>query len=352
MINTAHHPHTPRRARPWIAAAALTVAILPATACSSVDDANDDHQGVDLSVTPFTPTPDGATYTAPSARTPSQRSEPTTIDSTALNTTLAPDNALPRDRVPDIVRRGRIIVGVSSSLNFLGFQDTSNGNLEGFEVSLAHEISRDIFGDPEHVDFRFLSSAERVGALQHGDVDIVVRTMTIDHERQSAVAFSAPYLHTHARILASTTAPIHSATDLNGATVCATKDSTFQKKAQDITPHSRFLITNDWADCLVAMQQHQVQAIISDDSILAGLAAQDSNTHLVSQSYGSSNYAVGIAKSTPGKNTDGLVRQVNSTLMRIRTDGTWHRLYDTWLRKYLGDSGIPPSPRYVQEEPQ
>ena len=131
-----------------------------------------------------------------------------------------------------------------------------------------------------------------------------------------------------------------------------TKDSTFQHNAQVIAPHSRFLITNDWSDCLVAMQQHQVQAIISDDSILSGLAAQDSNTHLVGQPYGSSDYAVGIAKSTPGKNTDGLVRQANSTLMRIRSDGTWQRLYDKWLGKYLGDSGVPPEPTYVQEEPQ
>ncbi|WP_296107009.1 glutamate ABC transporter substrate-binding protein [uncultured Corynebacterium sp.] len=342
-----------RRAyRPWIVAAVIPLAILPLAACSGVNDPHRGHNGIDISVAPFTPIPDGATYTDPPDESATTQTTPSDTTDTDAYATLAPDNSTPDERIPDIVRRGRIIVGVSSSLNFLGFQDPSNGNLEGFDVALAREIARDIFGDPERIDFRFLSSAERVDALQHGNVDIVVRTMTIDRERQSKVAFSAPYLHAQARILASTSSPIQSANDLRDATVCVTKDSTFQHNAQVIAPHSRFLITNDWSDCLVAMQQHQVQAIISDDSILSGLAAQDSNTHLVGQPYGSSDYAVGIAKSTPGKNTDGLVRQVNSTLMRIRSDGTWQRLYDKWLGSYLGDSGVPPEPTYVQEEPQ
>ena len=38
--------------------------------------------------------------------------------------------------------------------------------------------------------------------------------------------------------------------------------------------------------------------------------------------------------------------------MRIRSDGTWQRLYDKWLGEYLGDAGVPPEPTYVQEEPQ
>lgn len=341
--------HVRRTRRPWITAAVIPFAILPLAACSGISDSHREHNGIDISVAPFTPIPDGATYVNP----PHESSaNPTPTPDTDVYETLAPDNSTPEERIPDIVRRGRIIVGVSSSLNFLGFQDPSNGNLEGFDVSLAREIARDIFGDPERIDFRFLSSAERVDALQHGNVDIVVRTMTIDRERRAKVAFSAPYLHAQARILASTSSSIRSADDLRDATVCVTKDSTFQHNAQVIAPHSRFLITNDWSDCLVAMQQHQVQAIISDDSILSGLAAQDSNTHLVGQPYGSSDYAVGIAKSTPGKNTDGLVRQVNSTLMRIRSDGTWQCLYDKWLGKYLGDSGVPPEPTYVQEEPQ
>lgn len=346
-------PHTRRNYRSLIATAIIPLAIFPLAACSGISNPHREHNGIDISVAPFTPTPDGATYAnPPDEASASQAPRPDTTTDTDAYAPLAPDNSTPEERIPDIVRRGRIIVGVSSSLNFLGFQDPSSGNLEGFDVSLAREIARDIFGDPERIDFRFLSSAERVDALQHGNVDIVVRTMTIDRERRAKVAFSAPYLHAQARILASTSSSIQSADDLRDATVCVTKDSTFQHNAQVIAPHSRFLITNDWSDCLVAMQQHQVQAIISDDSILSGLAAQDSNTHLVGQPYGSSDYAVGIAKSTPGKNTDGLVRQANSTLMRIRSDGTWQRLYDKWLGKYLGDSGVPPEPTYVQEEPQ
>ena len=45
------------------------------------------------------------------------------------------------------------------------------------------------------------------------------------------------------------------------------------------------------------------------------------------------------------KSNDDLVRFVNATLERVRTDGTWMRLYDTWLR-LVGPTDGAPAPSY------
>ena len=58
----------------------------------------------------------------------------------------------PTRRVPTIVERGRLVVGVAQSLNQLGFRDPVTGELAGFEIDLAREIARDIFGDPNRID--------------------------------------------------------------------------------------------------------------------------------------------------------------------------------------------------------
>ena len=95
-----------------------------------------------------------------------------------------------------------------------------------------------------------------------------------------------------------------------------------------------------WADCLVALQQRQVDAVSTDDSILAGLVAQDPYLHIVGPSMNEEPYGIGINKAN-----DGLVRFVNGTLDRIRRDGTWNTLYRKWLT-VLGPPPAPPVPRY------
>jgi polar amino acid transport system substrate-binding protein len=90
----------------------------------------------------------------------------------------------------------------------------------------------------------------------------------------------------------------------------------------------------------VALQQRQVDAVSTDDSILAGLVAQDPYLHIVGPSMNEEPYGIGINL----ENT-GLVRFVNGTLDRIRRDGTWSTLYRKWLT-VLGPPPAPPVPRY------
>lgn len=335
----------PRRTspRPWRTALALAGA-LALGGCAAPLDTNSDISAPQ-SIAPFSPLPAGAQYLSPDSQSLTAPEPPDL-------TTLRPDNLPPAERIPEIVARGRIIVGVSSQLNLIGFYDSTSGELSGFEISLAREIARDIFGDPTKIEFRFLSTSERELALINGTVDIVVRTLSITADRQQHIRFSSPYLHTNTRILTRTYSSIQSADDLANTTICVTKDSIFHKRAADYAPHATFLLTYDWSDCLVALQQHQADAIMADDVILSGIAAQDPYTHLVGKSLGSNDMAVGIAQSSPSRSTDGLVRQVNATLERLRSDRTWNGLYNEWLRPYIGSSGIPPYPLYRQEDDQ
>ena len=56
---------------------------------------------------------------------------------------------------------------------------------------------------------------------------------------------------------------------------------------------------------------------------------------------------------TPGvkHNTDGLVRQVNSTIERVINDGTWWKLFNQWFSRYQDTPG-PPALEYRNENGQ
>ena len=102
-----------------------------------------------------------------------------------------------------IAERGRLIVGVDQNTNLFGYRNPSSGQLEGFDIDVAREIARAIFGDPDRIDPRVVEADQRESALQSGQVDLVVRTYSITCDRKKKVAFSTTYFAAHQTILAS-----------------------------------------------------------------------------------------------------------------------------------------------------
>lgn len=243
--------------------------------------------------------------------------------------------------VASIRKRGRLLVGLDIGSNLFSFRDPVTGEVTGFDVDIAGEVARDIFGKSSAVEYRILSSADRITALQTNAVDIVVKTMTITCERREKVNFSTPYFIAYQRILAPRTSDIAGPEDLSGKRVCVARGTTSLQKVQQIDPPPTIVTVVTWADCLVALQQHDVDAISTDDAILAGLVAQDPYLHIVGPNLAEEPYGIGInLTNTP------LVRFVNATLDRIRNDGTWDTLYRRWLT-VLGPAPAPPTPRYL-----
>lgn len=301
-------------------------------------------------LSPGMPLPDGAEIERPGQypATPPATDE--------LEGSLRPDSRSPEERIPSIYERGRIIVGIDQAQNRLSFSEPVTGELVGFEIDLAKEIAADIFGSTDAVEFRFVDSAQRIPALNRGDIDMIIRTMSITQERQEMVQFSSPYLTTATRMLVPTDSEIAQYEDLNGDTVCTTHGSTGRERARVLAPESTLMAVPRWSDCLYGLQQHQVDAIITDDVILAGISDQDPFTHIVGDSSATEVYGVGIRHPDSADEENikeearGLVRQVNETLERMRADGTWNEIYQAWFGNTPGLLHTEqPAPHYRSE---
>lgn len=243
--------------------------------------------------------------------------------------------------VAKIRERGRLLVGLDVGSNLFSFRDPITGEITGFDVDIAGEIARDIFGKPTAVEYRILSSSDRITALQNNAVDVVVKTMTITCERRKLVNFSSAYFLAYQRILAPRESDIAGPDDLSGKRVCVARGTTSLHRVQQITPPPTVVAVVTWADCLVALQQREIDAVSTDDAILAGLVSQDPYLHIVGPSMAEEPYGIGV-----NLTNTGLVRFVNGTLERIRNDGTWDTLYRKWLT-VLGPAPSPPPPRYL-----
>lgn len=271
---------------------------------------------------------------------PAERDEQCGDPTASLRPTGA--GAAARGPTIDAIRaRGRLVVGLDTGSNLFSFRDPVSGTIVGFDADIAREVARDLFGNPEQIEYRSLGSAERESALQNHLVDIVAKTMTINCERRQKVTFSTVYLHANQRVLAVKNSGIRSLADLAGRRVCIVSGTTSLDHMRREQPAATILTVPTWADCLVVLQQRQVDAISTDDAVLAGLATQDSSyTELVGPSISVEPYGIGIPKGN-----DDLVRFVNGTLERIRNDGTWARLYQQYLIA-LGPVPAPPVPTY------
>jgi polar amino acid transport system substrate-binding protein len=284
------------------------------------------------------PTPAGMQEMSPQPPLPPDKSADSCNPTASLRPFTDPADA--DAAVATIRARGRLIVGLDIGSNLFSFRDPITGEITGFDVDIAGEVARDIFGTPSQVEYRILSSAERITALKKSQVDLVVKTMTITCERRKQVNFSTVYLDAYQRILAPRDSAITKPSDLSGKRVCVAKGTTSLNRIREIAPPPILVEVVNWADCLVTLQQRQVDAVSTDDSILAGLVSQDPYLHIVGPNMGTQPYGVGV-----NLDNTGLVRFVNGTLERIRRDGTWNTLYRKWLT-VLGPAPAPPSPRY------
>ncbi|WP_245633720.1 glutamate ABC transporter substrate-binding protein [Amycolatopsis jejuensis] len=257
---------------------------------------------------------------------------------------LAPTSGLdtpPGSTMAKIKERGKLIAGVDQTTYLFGFRNPKTGKLEGFDIDLVNEIAAALFGTADgHVQFRAITSSQREQVLKDHQVDVVVRTYSITCARRQDVQFSSVYYVAGQKILVPKGSNAESLTDLAGKRVCAAKKSTSLAKIATDPAKPVAVSVPNWSDCLVMLQQGQVEAVSTDDTILAGMAAQDPTVKVAGGAMTPENYGVGVPKDEPD-----LVRFVNAVLERIRGDGTWARSYQTWVGSRLGPAN-PPDPQY------
>lgn len=247
-----------------------------------------------------------------------------------------------------ILERGYLIVGIDQSAYPFGYADVTDHNrLKGFDVDLVREITADLFGgnDPDRLRFRVVPNNIREQSVADGTVDMVAKSVTVNCRRRAVVDFSSIYYESGQRVLIVDDTPAAGADHTkglaglpSGTRVCTVGGTT----AADAVHATRGLVDvtgDNWTDCLVRIQQGQADAAVGDDTVMAGLQAQDRFIRMVGPKLTREPYGLEIAKGRPD-----LVRFVNASLERIRRDGTWRRLFDTYLGRYIPESGDATAP--------
>ena len=236
----------------------------------------------------------------------------------------------------------KLTVGIKYDQPGLGLR-SADGSYSGFDVEMAKVIAKSLGVEESGITFKEAVSSNREPFIEQGQVDMVIATYSITDKRKEKVSFAGPYFVAGQSLLVrSDSTDITGVESLNNnKKLCSVKGSTPAQKIKDeFAKNVQLQEFDSYSKCVDALIGKQVDAVTTDDIILAGFAAANpGKIKVVGKPFSTEKYGVGLKKDDKaGRDA------VNSAIEKAFTDGTWKAALDTTI----GPSGYqiratPPS---------
>jgi glutamate transport system substrate-binding protein len=225
-----------------------------------------------------------------------------------------------------LVGKDTLVVGVSRDRPGLGLRGP-DGTFKGFDIDVARYVARRL--GATGVTFTAVTSGQREDLLRNGDVDMIVASYSITPERKTKVTFAGPYYTAHQDTLVrSTDQAVRNVRDLRGRRLCQVTGSvSWQRVTIERKIPARLVPAASYGECLDDLVAGKVDAISTDDLILAGFAAEKGRAvRFVNAPFSDEKYGVGVR---PG-DLDGC-EDVNKAITEMYQDGTATVLLKRWF---------------------
>lgn len=233
---------------------------------------------------------------------------------------------------------GKIVIGTKFDQPGLGLKNP-DGTYSGFDVDVATYVAKELGYEPDKIEWKESPSSQRETLIQNGQVDYVVATYSITDARKEKVSFAGPYLVTGQSLLVKADNTDITGKDslANNKKLCSVSGSTPAQKIKDEFPSVQLQQYDTYSACIEALKNGAIDAVTTDEVILAGYAAQSPGVFkIVGDTFSEENYGIGLKKDDTEMQT-----KINDALAKMESDGAWAAAFE----KNLGPAGIPtPAP--------
>lgn len=196
-----------------------------------------------------------------------------------------------------------------------------NGIYEGFDVDMARYIAHDLGYKDDEIIWKETPSKQREAMLQNGDVDMIVASYSITESRKKAVTFAGPYYVAGQDLLVrASDNSISGPEDLEGKKLCTATGSTSAVNIKEkYASQVQLMEQPGFAECATALFSGAVDAVSTDDIILAGIAAgARGRLKVVGNPFTRENYGVAVRKD----NVE-MAEKIRDIIEDLIADGTW-----------------------------
>lgn len=249
-------------------------------------------------------------------------------------------SALPETTLQRIARTGTVVLGHRESSIPFSYLDDAKRPL-GYSIDLCKRIVAAIgkqLGREAKVEYKPVTSANRLDAVAQGEVDLECGSTTNNAERRTRVAFTVPHFITATRFMVSTPSTIARHADLHRAIVVTTRGTTAEKLFKELHMGSRLEIAPDHAAAFSMLESGKAEAFMMDDILLASLRAgakAPERYRILDESYRVEALAIMLARD------DGEFKVlVDNEMKRLISSGEAGNLYRKWFEQPIPPHGI------------
>ncbi len=180
------------------------------------------------------------------------------------STPQAGSSATSQTHLDRILAAGELRVGTSANQPPLNMKDR-DGQIFGLEIDLAHILAKSMGVELKLVEKPF---GQLIGALEAGEVDLVLSGMTILAKRNAKVAFVGPYFISGKSFLTKykTLAEASSVDAIEDKDVVLTalEGSTSQALVEEVAPEVKLVPAASYEEALNMLSGDKVHALMAD----------------------------------------------------------------------------------------
>ncbi|EXI62758.1 amino acid ABC transporter substrate-binding protein [Mannheimia granulomatis] len=248
------------------------------------------------------------------------------------NVGSANNNTAEKDAVAQIKEKGVIRIGVFGDKPPFGYVD-ANGKNQGFDVEIAKEISNNLFGSPDKVEFVLTEAANRVEYLKSNKVDLILANFTKTPERAEVVDFAEPYMNVALGIVSPKNALVTDVKQLEGKTLLVNKGTTADAYFSKNHPEIQLLKFDQNTETFDALKDGRGVALAHDNALVWAWAKENADFEVAIGSIGP---AEQIAPAVQ-KGNKALLDFVNKEIGQFKTNGKLKAAYEKTLVPVYGE---------------
>ena len=220
-----------------------------------------------------------------------------------------------------VLKRGKVIVGVSSEAPPFGFID-DKGELVGFDIDIAKLIANKMFGEDGHIEFLKQGFAARWANANSGKIDFGIQITTVHSQRPTKVAFTRSYVDSGIVLVSKKGSGINKIADANksNVTVANLTVPAQEERAKRLFPKAKLIVFDSTSAQFNAVRTGRANAAQLDEPIARWYVSQHDDVQVTE---------------------DWITPPTNNAVFTKLGDFTWWLVLDTYVNELRNGSLYP-----------
>lgn len=226
------------------------------------------------------------------------------------------------------LHKGELLAGSDTAFPPFESKAISGGGVSGytgFDVDLVNAVAHKM-GLKLHV--QSMNFDGLIPAVQGGRIDMIMSAMTITKERAKNVAFTCPYINADLSILSRRKDGSLTTKDLKGKVIGGEIGTTGLAKAKSIPGTKAVKTYETTLDAINDLISGRIYAVINDQPVNAYVATQHHELMTGEIFHSGDQYGYAF-----NKNNTALRNKFNDAMAKVKSDGTYAKIYKKWFGK-------------------